>query len=503
MVCRIPILRCVLLGWLVAESGLAKEDAALDKKDCVGGRTQQRSRPRHRRQQSNTRHRSLNDEAADNDRHLFGIRPTKITVVDRLPATKLLGSISNASGTPWCGGNRTFWLVGHEPEDSPYCEYEPDLWHKPYLAKMDLQDVLNQKDDPKKERIDRHDCVAIDANKDGKPDIICGVGANKGHGWGYVELYLTQEDGSIKKWLGNHGLYKYPRMRHRHVKLLRGHNGAEMVFFGTEGASPALWRNYHRMFRNSYDSIGYPYFEEVRGPWLVNFDAACVLSADFDGDGQDDLVVCNEEGMALVIRQQTAENWLKLLPPRKFYRYLLFWQAARVEDVTGDGIADLVVTTFARGKLPSYLRIFKGRQTYAPRMFPFDMTRPYYQRRLLYHSPDIEILDVNGDGRKDIYVVQVDRTQNSQNYCRIQGRTKDWWGGQTQPPEDWVPPRDMAADLILLGRGDSVQRTWQALRLNHRIPGCGGIAQRFGDYQTLIVAHGDMGHPGYSALFQW
>jgi hypothetical protein len=40
----------------------------------------------------------------------------------------------------------------------------------------------------------------MDVNKDNVTDIICGVGALKGQGYGYTELYLTSpEDGSLVK----------------------------------------------------------------------------------------------------------------------------------------------------------------------------------------------------------------------------------------------------------------------------------------------------------------
>jgi len=117
-------------------------------------------------------------------------QPKAVVTVEKLPATKLLGSISMPEGSPWCGGRPAYWLVGHQPEDTPWClvtdgttmdfteyDYTGSQWVKDSVAVFDRQDELNVVDG--RTNIDRHDCVTLDINQDNVTDILCGVGANK------------------------------------------------------------------------------------------------------------------------------------------------------------------------------------------------------------------------------------------------------------------------------------------------------------------------------------
>jgi hypothetical protein len=96
-------------------------------------------------------------------------------------------------GTPWCAGAPTVWITGHQRcHESPRCLVNGQ-WTLNNNTRLDEQDALNG------ERIDRHFCVPMDANRDNLTDIICNVGADLGVGDGYNELYLTNPNGSIYK----------------------------------------------------------------------------------------------------------------------------------------------------------------------------------------------------------------------------------------------------------------------------------------------------------------
>lgn len=185
-------------------------------------------------------------QVAINARRISSLQP-KVSVILKNPATKLLGSLSMPTGSPWCStGQRMVWLVGHKLGDAPWCENAEGVWAQSSKAIFDDNDVLNTGDgDPV---IDRHDCVALKVNNDDRLDIVCSVGANMGKGQGFNELYTTKHNGSLKKILYRHGLHKYPTMRNRGVITLNGIQGKEFVFFSTKGRRPAVARNRHRMF---------------------------------------------------------------------------------------------------------------------------------------------------------------------------------------------------------------------------------------------------------------
>jgi hypothetical protein len=84
-------------------------------------------------------------------------------------------------------------VTGHQKYDeSPFCLYD-GRWALNNRTYLDSEDVLNQG------KIDRHYCVTMDVNRDGHDDVLCNVGASKGRGEGFNELYMTQPDGSLEK----------------------------------------------------------------------------------------------------------------------------------------------------------------------------------------------------------------------------------------------------------------------------------------------------------------
>lgn len=91
-------------------------------------------------------------------------------------------------------------------------DYSGAKFNRLRRATLDISDELNQIDGPK--TIDRHGCTSVDVNLDGLPDVVCGVGANKGRGHGYNELYLTATNGSVSKVLDARGLQKYTTIRY-------------------------------------------------------------------------------------------------------------------------------------------------------------------------------------------------------------------------------------------------------------------------------------------------
>jgi FG-GAP-like repeat len=343
----------------------------------------------------------------------------------------------------------------------------------------------------------------MDVNMDGYDDIICNVGAGKGKGVGYDELFMTDPaTGSIAQLLNQSGdnplaspsgLQKYPTMRNRVATTLRNKAGEKVyVFMGTKGDPREDGKpNQHRMFKNVYTSPGtFPYFVEIPGPWIRLFEAPCSISGDFTGDGIDDLVVCNIAGPAMLVRQGSVPDSFVQVPISTTSNpYVLQWRKARLADVNGDGRKDLVVVTgsLRRGDAtPRYLIVFRG---IAASPY-FDFASPYFRRRMPYSPTDVEVMDVNGDGRADLYVVQANERTG---YCAPQSDV-------IQLPDGVVPPLDKAPDVLFVGVRDS--RKFVPVQMRHAQPGCGAIAQRW-DRRTMLLSQGSFDNSGYQLLLEW
>lgn len=355
----------------------------------------------------------------------------QVTIAQKLPATKALGSLSMPEGSPWCDpGQRMIWMVGHQAlNESPMCEKGPGQWRRNDKVVLDQQDALNARDGDV--NIDRHACVAMDVNKDGLLDIVCGVGADSGAatGAGYNEVYLTTPRGRLEKVLLGHGLHKYTSLRNRVTTVVKGLGSDEFVFLGVKHGGTVY--NMHRMFVNDFQEYNIqPWFQEVDGPWLQNFTASCAVAAPFIVDQEyDDLIICNQDGDAMLVKQGPNQVFDSLPLSGQ---YLQNWRSARVHDMDGDGILDLVVTTFQMGNEgamyeTSMLYIFQG--GYDETIFDFG--EPWFSMMLPNAAPDIEIMDVNSDLLPDIYVVQAD--ERDEAYCGLAEPNSLWHGG-VQPP---------------------------------------------------------------------
>lgn len=435
------------------------------------------------------------------------LQPRTIITVESHPARKVFGSVSAPEGSPWCEGRPMYWLVGHQPtNESPFCLTE-NGWKRNDLIELDSNDALNDIDGPK--NIDRHDCTRIDANGDGVLDLVCGVGADKGKGTGYNELYITEPDGTLTKVLGEHGLHKYPTLRVRFVEAMSDPYGDPLVFFATHGIRRAdNATNTHKIFKRtlrddwSNETTNYIFedLEEIgttSSPLTRYTDATCVLVADFNGDGIDDLLVGNRGSRSLLFIQTADGYWKK--SPIKGWRSKN-WRSAKVGDITGDGILDLIVSDWGGRSASSSnatIRIFEGLSV-SP-YFDFTRRGMILERQLPFAVPDVELFDANNDGILDVYVVQTDEV-SKRTYCAGPFKNRKWWGRGNQPPTNFTPPLDQANDLLLLG-GVEVA-SFETIEMQHSEPGCGSKVLAFGS-SSLILAQGTRNRPGHNLLLEW
>ena len=470
--------------------------------------------------------------------HELDYQPAVITVESH-PARKVFGSLSNARGTPWCDGNPTFWLVGHQGTDeTPWCyngtatrgrhnkdeyvRYSDSDWNQPRIVALDSTDIMNERDGPA--MIDRHACKSMDVNNDEIDDIICTVGANKyvlldecdtpcpdshsvsslnrGEGVGYTELYLGTVNNGLRK-VESHGLQKFPTMRSRLVEQVRGADGSQLVFIASRGARRRdNHTNVHRMFRNfapsTTSTASSSFFEVVHGPWQRYTRASCLIVADINGDGLDDILICGERSKTLLFMQHSNSTWTKIPTPSAKVAH---WRNARVADMTGDGIPDLLVVGWGASPKStdssSYLRLYEGR-----REFPhFDFfSPPLYQKDFEFATPDLEVLDVDHNGIPDVYVVQSDEVTAGE-YCALQFDNRKWWDHDNHPPSEWTPPIDSTRDSLLVGT--STETMFREVHMSHEEPGCGWLVERFGNDQTVILAQGTHNRPGHNLILQW
>lgn len=183
-------------------------------------------------------------------------------------------------------------------------------------------------------------------------------------------------------------------------------------------------------------------------------------------------------------------------------------------DMNNDGLPDLVVVYHSSRE--SFLRIFAGIKDYPY----FNFESAWFGRHIQMAAPDIEIADVNGDGMMDIYVVQADeyifeddrRTRRKEFYCGGKLNPETWWDSgpnpdpidRITPPDDFVPPKDPAHDILLMGNSkprNGADR-FVEVAMYHEEPGCGYFVKKFGE-SSLILAQGGFDRPGHQLLLEW
>lgn len=412
-----------------------------------------------------------------------------VTTIDN--THRNFGHIFMGQRTAFCAGNRTLWFVGHNREP-PLCETGPGLWENTSSIREQMF-----------EDNDRHDCESIDVNNDGIDDIICATGAMKGQGARHDEVFQVFQNGSYLK-LENHGLGDLPTMRSRSPIQLTAANGDKLILMLVQGVPRDDGQhNMHRMYRLVPGER--VTFLPVPGPWEEHYDANSGLVFDFDNDGLDDILVienpaksrkCGSSGLTKLYLQSPTGAWRKVELPARFGDI----RAARVRDVTGDQIADIVLTTWSQKRI----LVFKG---LANRAEPFfDFTNPYFRMILPQTAEDIELLDVNSDGLVDIYVPQIDADTGKRfEWSEAENRPAAYYCGARNMGSNTYDdvPRDQISDLLLVGqRSSDNQRTWAPQWMDHQAKGCGRFAVALGG-QELALAHGTESRPGQTLILRW
>jgi len=267
-------------------------------------------------------------------------------------------------------GHDDIYITGHDEDDR--------IWYWSPAGYVPSAQVF--------EWVDRHDCDAADFNRDGYLDIFCAVGADRGTGTGPKELWLQDASGWFTK-VANHGA-EDPYGRGRiPVFFDFNHDGYPDIYLANEATLRTDGRpNINHVFVNQ---AGTGFTEAVTlatGPRGFQ----CVAKGDMNGDGWDDLVVCDGANPARAYINNRAGDFEELVAPVMGSP----WRDAKLADMNGDGRTDLVVVT---GFNQFQIWLNSGSAPY--------FAAPAFQTELAVTAKSLTVGDFDRDGIKDVYVV--------------------------------------------------------------------------------------------------
>lgn len=231
---------------------------------------------------------------------------------------------------------------------------------------------------------DRHECDSADVNSDGRIDMYCSVGAERGKGVKVNNLWLRQANGTYideaEKW----GVTD-PYGRGRDVVFLHANkDNLPDLFVSNWGPRGDGISTANRLFLNQ----GGTSFSATPDFGVdAELPSYCAHSADFDNDGDDDLLVCGNDRVRMY-ENQAGTGFVDVARKNGFTQP---FTDADFADIDGDGDLDIA---FATEKSFEIHRLDNG----------VDDGVVFMQS--VQSGKSVAFGDINGDGKPDAYFVQ-------------------------------------------------------------------------------------------------
>jgi hypothetical protein len=235
--------------------------------------------------------------------------------------------------------------------------------------------------------IDRHGCDRADADNDGDKDIICAVGASRGKAIKRHELSLSPNKAGRQFVRGGLGISD-PLGRGRFAAFIKlDDNAYPEVFIANAPDRNDGMPGYNRFYRNERGT----FVPEPSMGLDSSHGAECLKVADFDQDGDEDLVYCTQygfSGRAAGLRfMRNERGQLKDRTGRLGIKPIGDIDFA-FADVTGDGRRDLIQLSTTK------LRVSRWTSSGYRKIYEAKISRSWA----------VAAGDASGDGKADIYV---------------------------------------------------------------------------------------------------
>lgn len=301
-----------------------------------------------------------------------------------------------------------YWFIGHDPADGPSkCRLGDPVTYGRAVFNLPKEAVDGS-------NMDRHECGFLHLNDDSLIDMVCALGADHGTGTGPNEVYRNDSTSinfrltRIQQATGIEDLNGRTRTMEP-FKWANGDLGVWTTVFGDYRADGLP--NINRLFR--YDGSGSFHFTEVPDS-LVNITtrSQCARVGDLNGDGLDDLLLCRETNAggvtpspSILLYQQSDESWRQATLPMVMKR----WMTAEIHDMNGDGRQDLIISVSdsTAPRIEIYFQQADGKL----------LAEPSWSAPVGVKANSIAVGDLDGDARPDLYVVQSLTTQ-----CNADGK---------------------------------------------------------------------------------
>jgi hypothetical protein len=295
--------------------------------------------------------------------------------------------------------------------------------------------------------IDRHGCTAGDADGDGRIDLFCASGALHGAGVKTNELWIQQPDGTFQDRAVDMRVADPVGRGRLAVFFDLDHDRRADLFIANRPDRTDGLPSRHRVLAN-------PSGDHYEPRSVLGIDAAggadCIVAADLDRDGWEDIVLCERavgrpDGQGIRVLKNNRGRLSDVtsrvgIPTANVVD-------ATVADMDGDHVPDIVQIT------PWELRVWLRRG---------DRYTTGY-RRSLTSAVAVANGDVNGDGAPDLYVVQGTMERQTRDLMLINSGSGTRFRSMSIPQarsgsaEDVVAidhDRNGLADfLVLIGRG--------------------------------------------------